>query len=53
MADIREEEQELRERLTELYGREDKLTAEEYEEMQWIEGILQDIELRELDTRRM
>ena len=53
MVDIRAEEQELRQRLTELYDREDKLTEEEYEEMQWIEGILKDIELRELNERRM
>lgn len=52
MADIRTEEQELEKRLLELYKREDTLSKEEYEDMKWIEGILQERELRDLYERR-
>ena len=52
MEDIREEEERLRKKLSEYYAREDELTEEEYYEMRWIEGFLQDIELKEMSERR-
>ena len=52
MVDIRIEEEQYRKQLEDYYKREDALTDEEYEDMLWIEGYLEEIELRELNETR-
>ena len=51
MVDIRLEQEQYRKQLEDYYKRENTLTDEEYEDMKWIEGYLQNIELRELNER--